>query len=213
MTSAGPLSRTLRACHASAVNRLPVEASGEGELQFRLRRCSCSYPGPTDDFGEAEEKIVAPLNREAAFVFQDHTPLNYVLAQVYVNTPAMGAQKQTKERAKAHADKTKDMLPNGAMAFAASTRTSTASSPSLAAIPFKPLADGDPFDLDLKGNSGETKFHFRLKEPRYDTPHHGAGAAAAGLLRSCSPTPLLQPPKEASASAGESATMAFFFPL
>jgi hypothetical protein len=131
----------------------PVEQRGDA-LHFRLLRCSTNLSGPTEGFRENDRRIVDALNREAAFVFRGHAPLNHVLAQIYANTPAAAAQKQSKAKISAHADKTKDMPDHGIMAFCTFYDGLDA---------LRPLAT-DPFDHGYKETSGLTRLHFRLKE-------------------------------------------------
>lgn len=137
----------------------PVEQEGE-ELRFRLLRCSTNLSGPTENFRANDRRIVDALNREAAFIFEDHAELNHVLAQVYANTPAAEEHKQTKAKISAHADKTKDMPANGIMAFCTFYDRLDK---------LRPLAT-DAFDYGHKGVSGLTKLHFRLKEPAAEHP-------------------------------------------
>lgn len=132
----------------------PVEEDAEG-LHFRLLRCSTNFAGPTENFRETDTRIVNALNREAAFLFEGHTPLNHVLAQIYHNTPTADGQKQSKAKISAHADKTKDMPTNGIMAFCTFYDRLDK---------LRPMID-DPFDYGHKGISGLARLHFRLKEP------------------------------------------------
>ncbi|MEU8778135.1 hypothetical protein [Streptomyces sp. NPDC048606] len=140
--------------HRSGIYLTPVTRSGD-ELRFRLLRCSTNLSGPTEGFRATDTQVVEALNREAAAVFRDHAPLNHVLAQIYHNTPATAERGQSKARISSHADKTKDMPAHGIMAFC----TFYEGLDGLA-----PLAR-DPFDLGVKGTSGLTRLHFRLKEP------------------------------------------------
>ncbi|MBP0017221.1 MAG: hypothetical protein J7647_06630 [Cyanobacteria bacterium SBLK] len=132
----------------------PVEQDGE-ELHFHLLRCSTNLSGPTENFRATDKYIVDALNQEAARIFQNHAPLNHVLAQIYHNTLAntATAQKQSKAKISAHADKTKDMPIDGIMAFCTFYD---------GLDKLQPLADG--FDYGYKGISGLTKLHFRLKK-------------------------------------------------
>ncbi|MFD8009537.1 hypothetical protein [Streptomyces sp. NPDC058955] len=139
--------------HRSGIYLTPVEEDG-GELHFRLLRCSTNLSGPTEGFGPTDEQIVEELNREAAAVFRGQAPLNHVLAQIYHNTLATAERKQSKARISAHADKTKDMPANGIMAFCTFYD---------GLDKLQPLAE-DPFDRGLKGVSGLTRLHFRLKD-------------------------------------------------
>ncbi|MFE0651149.1 hypothetical protein ACFVZH_21435 [Streptomyces sp. NPDC059534] len=140
--------------HRSGIYLTPVTRNGD-ELHFRLLRCSTNLSGPTDNFRPTDTRIVEALNHEAATVFRDHAPLNHVLAQIYHNTLATAERKQSKAKISAHADKTKDMPVNGIMAFCTFYDRLD---------PLRPLAE-DAFDYGVKGASGLTRLHFRLKEP------------------------------------------------
>lgn len=159
-----------------------VEQRGPAK-HFRLLRCSSNFSGPTVNFSATDRSIVEGLNEEAEHIFEGHSALNHVLAQVYHNRTkpaplgATAAQpKQTKAKIKAHADKTKDMPAGGIMAFCTfydaeelqsrlqpeqvqprSNRSSKGARPD-------PLAQlGDGFDFCHRGISGLTQLHFRLK--------------------------------------------------
>ncbi|MFC5753123.1 hypothetical protein [Actinomadura rugatobispora] len=140
--------------HRSGIYLTPVARHGD-ELHFRLLRCSTNLSGPTESFSPTDTRIVDALNREAAAVFRNQAPLNHVLAQTYHNTPATAERKQSKAKISAHADKTKDMPVNGIMAFCTFYDGLDR---------LQPLAV-DAFDYGVKGASGLTKLHFRLKEP------------------------------------------------
>ncbi len=140
--------------HRTGIYLTPVERDGES-LHFRLLRCSTNLSGPTENFRANDRHIVGALNLEAAHIFRGQAPLNHVLAQIYHNTPATDARKQTKARIKTHADKTKDMPRNGVMAFCTFYDQ-------LGEL--QPLA-GDAFDHGAGRTSGLTKLIFRLKEP------------------------------------------------
>ncbi|MEU8363232.1 hypothetical protein AB0C27_45185 [Nonomuraea sp. NPDC048882] len=141
--------------HRTGIYLTPVTRDGD-DLHFRLLRCSTNLSGPTETFSATDTRIVEALNAEAATVFQDHAPLNHVLAQIYHNTPAAAERKQSKAKISAHADKTKDMPANGIMAFCTFYD---------GLDKLRPL---DAFDHGLNGVSGLTKLHFRLKEPAED---------------------------------------------
>ncbi|MEV5974748.1 hypothetical protein [Streptomyces sp. NPDC051921] len=141
--------------HRRGIYLTPVTRDDDGALQFRLLRCSTNLSGPTEGFRPTDTHIVETLNREATAVFRDQAPLNHVLAQIYHNTLATAERKQSKARISAHADKTKDMPVNGIMAFCTFYDGLDA---------LRPLAE-DPFDHGVKGASGLTRLHFRLKEP------------------------------------------------
>jgi hypothetical protein len=139
--------------HRTGIYLTPVTQDGE-ELHFRLLRCSTNLSGPTENFRAIDRYIVDALNQEAASIFQNQAPLNHVLAQIYHNTPAAAAQKQSKAKISAHADKTKDMPVNGIMAFCTFYDRLDK---------LQPLTK-DAFDYGYKGVSGLTKLHFRLKD-------------------------------------------------
>ncbi len=140
--------------HRTGIYLTPVERQGE-ELHFRLLRCSTNFSGPTETFRENDSYIVDALNQEADIVFENHAPMNHVLAQVYHNTPASEQKKQTKAKISAHADKTKDMPTNGMMAFCTFYDQLNK---------LEPMAE-DPFDYGFKKSSGLTRLVFRLKPP------------------------------------------------
>ncbi|MEZ0112441.1 hypothetical protein ABH920_006463 [Catenulispora sp. EB89] len=139
--------------HRSGIYLTPVTQNTD-ELHFRLLRCSTNFSGPTENFRPTDTRIVEDLNREAAAVFRDPAALNHVLAQIYHNTLATAERKQAKAKISAHADKTKDMPVNGIMAFCTFYDQLDK---------LQPLAE-DSFDYGVKGVSGLTKLHFRLKE-------------------------------------------------
>ncbi|MES9601937.1 hypothetical protein [Actinomadura sp. NPDC000929] len=140
--------------HRSGIYLTPVTQRSDG-LHFRLLRCSTNLSGPTEGFRPTDTSIVEALNGEAAAVFRNQAPLNHVLAQIYHNTPAATERKQSKAKISAHADKTKDMPVNGIMAFCTFYDRLDR---------LRPLAE-DTFDYGVKGTSGLTRLHFRLKEP------------------------------------------------
>ncbi|GAA1932930.1 hypothetical protein [Kitasatospora viridis] len=148
--------------HRSGIYLTPVTRNDDDELHFRLLRCSTNLSGPTESFRPTDTQIVEALNREAAAVFRHQAPLNHVLAQIYHNTRATPERKQSKARISAHADKTKDMPANGIMAFCTFYD---------GLDKLQPLAD-DAFDHGLKGVSGLTRLHFRLKDSAAE--HDGA---------------------------------------
>ncbi|MFF9853385.1 hypothetical protein [Streptomyces litmocidini] len=137
----------------SGIYLTPVTRNGD-ELHFRLLRCSTNFSGPTESFRPTDMHIIEDLNHEADTVFRGHAPLNHVLAQIYHNTLATAERKQSKAKISAHADKTKDMPANGIMAFCTFYDRLDE---------LQPLAE-DPFDYGVKGVSGLTKLHFRLKD-------------------------------------------------
>lgn len=147
--------------HRSGIYLTPVTRHGDA-LHFRLLRCSTNLSGPTEDFGPTDTRIVEALNREAAALFRNQAPLNHVLAQIYHNTLATAGRKQSKAKISAHADKTKDMPANGIMAFCTFYD---------GLDKLRPLAE-DAFDYGVRGTSGLTRLHFRLKEPAENHENH-----------------------------------------
>ncbi|MCA9067844.1 MAG: alpha-ketoglutarate-dependent dioxygenase AlkB [Planctomycetaceae bacterium] len=143
--------------HRTGIYLSPVNQDGE-QLHFRLLRCSTNLSGPTENFRANDRHIVDALNLEAARIFQNHAPLNHVLAQVYHNTPANGDQKQTKAKIKLHSDKTKDMPENGIMAFCTFYDQ------------LNKLQPLDEFDYGYNNTSGLTKLSFRLKPQVAERP-------------------------------------------
>ncbi len=146
-----------RRAHRTGIYLTPVEKSGD-DLHFHLLRCSTNLSGPTENFRANDKRVVDALNIEADCIFENHAPLNHVLAQVYHNTPATTGQKQTKAKISAHADKTKDMPTNGIMAFCTFYDQLDKLQP----------IDNQGFDYGYKGRSGMTKLHFRLKKVAAD---------------------------------------------
>ena len=139
--------------HRQGIYLTPIQKHGE-ELHFRLLRCSTNLSGPTDNFRANDIHIVDALNQETAYIFENASPMNHVLAQIYPNVPASEGQKQTKAKISAHADKTKDMPVNAIMAFC------TFYDDLNKVCPLK----HDPFDYGYKNMSALTKLCFRVKE-------------------------------------------------
>lgn len=145
--------------HRTGIYLTPVEEQGNGDLHFRLLRCSSNLSGPTGNFRENDTHIVDTLNQEASCIFKNQAPLNHVLAQIYRNTPGDGYGKRgikdKKAKIKEHSDKTKDMPDNGLMAFVTFYDADGLNE-------LTPLAN-DPFDYGIGGTSALTKLVFRLK--------------------------------------------------
>lgn len=144
--------------HRTGIYLTPVEQDGD-DLHFRLLRCSTNFSGPTENFRATDAYVVNALNQEAARIFQNSTPLNHVLAQIYNNAPAIDGQKQTKAKISAHADKTKDMPENGIIVFCTFYDQLDK---------LEPL-ESDRFDYGYKDKSGLTKLVFKLKKPMAET--------------------------------------------
>ena len=139
--------------HRTGIYLTPIKQDGE-DLHFHLLRCSTNLSGATENFRAYDRYIVDALNQEAGFIFKNQAPLNHILAQIYHNTPAAPAQKQSKAKISAHADKTKDMPVNGIIAFCTFYDRLDK---------LDPLTK-DVFDYGYKDTSGLTKLHFRLKD-------------------------------------------------
>lgn len=92
------------------------EDAATGERTFKLLRCSTSFTNPTENLRPADEYILEVLNKMAAVNFHDSAPLDHVLAQQYVNVISEDGKARRGTIAD-HSDKTKDMAPNGIMAF------------------------------------------------------------------------------------------------
>jgi hypothetical protein len=86
------------------------------EIKFKLLRCSSNLNGPTDNFRDIDNDIIEQLNDLSKHFFDQPHDLNHVLAQIYENKIS-DDNKQKKAKIKAHSDKTKDMPPNGLIAF------------------------------------------------------------------------------------------------
>lgn len=92
-----------------------VEKCENGDLNFRLLRCSTNLDGPTENFKDTDNEIVKKANDFCEDFFTEKSDLNHVLAQIYQNSIVEGKEKKAK--IKDHSDKTKDMPTNGLMAF------------------------------------------------------------------------------------------------
>jgi hypothetical protein len=117
-------------------------------LHFNLLRCSTNLGGPTDNFRNIDREIVDKVNKMSKYFFDEKVELNHVLAQIYNNYTV--DQKEKKAKIKGHADKTKDMPPNGLMAFCTF---------------YKELPIDSKNDYMYKNNSVLTKLRFKLKLP------------------------------------------------
>lgn len=139
--------------HRTGIYLTRVERAGAA-LRFRLLRCSTNLAGPTENLRATDAHIVDAVEREAAFVFDAHAPLNHVLAQVYRNTAATAEHKQSKAKISSHADKTKDMPRDGVMAFCTFYDRLDGLKPS----------KSDAYDYVHRDVSGLTRLRFRRKE-------------------------------------------------
>ena len=123
-------------------------------LHFHLLRCSGNLSGPTDNFRATDRRILAALRDAARHLFAREVGLNHVLAQIYRNE-RLSPDKERKAKISAHADKTKDMAADGAMAFC-----SFYDPAELARLDPSP---NDPRDRGHRGQSGLMRLHFRRK--------------------------------------------------
>jgi hypothetical protein len=120
----------------------PVDGAVDA-LDFKLLRCSTNLAGPTVNRTPVDDFIIGAVSEVAAHNFVGAAELDHVLAQVYANAvdgddeaspdpvdrvsggsgSASGrpvpapTTRSRKARISAHSDKTKDMPPNGIMAF------------------------------------------------------------------------------------------------
>lgn len=84
-------------------------------VYFKLLRCSSNLNGPTENLKKIDRLILKKINDITPFYFLNCSEVNHVLAQTYHNTLVNNTEKKAK--IKEHSDKTKDMNPNGLMAF------------------------------------------------------------------------------------------------
>jgi hypothetical protein len=125
-------------------------------LHYHLLRCSSNFSGPTENFRQTDRKVMKTMNEVARYVFEKETNLNHVLAQIYENKKDSDADgKEKKAKIKAHSDKTKDMPPEGLIAFC--TFYDKTGFQHLKPSPT------DEYDWCYKGISGLTRLHFKLK--------------------------------------------------
>lgn len=89
----------------------PINEDKNGDLNFKLLRCSTNLSGPTEQCRATDYQIIGSLNNEAENVYNNPTTMNHVLAQIYWNTGT------NKARINKHSDKTKDMPKDSMMAF------------------------------------------------------------------------------------------------
>lgn len=86
-------------------------------VEFQMLRCSTNFEGPTEQFKDIDNYILANLNNIANMYFSNPATINHVLAQIYENTCATTDFTDKKAKIKKHSDKTKDMPHNGLIAF------------------------------------------------------------------------------------------------
>lgn len=94
---------------------VPLE---DGSRQFHLLRCSTNFEGPTEGFNDVDKRLLSQVNSAIDKHLPQCAHVNHVLAQLYHNSQGENGGKSTKAKIKRHADKTKDMEPNGVIAFA-----------------------------------------------------------------------------------------------
>lgn len=156
LTESNKPSQALRTgIYLSEVVRDEGDSSDDPALRFHLMRCSSNLSGPTDNFRATDRLIIEAINESAQKIFEREAQLNHVLAQIYTNHRT-SEQKQKKARIGAHSDKTKDMDPDGVMAFCSFYRGDE-----LAKLT---RSEVDPYDYVHKKVSGLTRLHFRLKK-------------------------------------------------
>lgn len=148
--------------HRKGIYLTHVNEDTKEDIHFNLLRCSSNFSGPTENFSVTDHSILKSLNETVQSDFDNSFPLNHVLAQVYINTPATQGVRQSKAKIKEHSDKTKDMPRNGVIAFCTFYTNLDR---------LKPM-DGDSLDYGLYGISGLTKLRFRLKSTFCTTPQN-----------------------------------------
>lgn len=136
---------------------LKEEIADEKEiLHYRLLRCSSNFSGPTDNFRNADYRIINILNDAVKYTFEQEINLNHVLAQIYENKIKTDeSSKDVKSKIKAHSDKTKDMPSEGIIAFCTFYDKSNFDK-------LKP-SEKDKYDWCYKNLSGLTRLQFKLK--------------------------------------------------
>ena len=155
LTESNKPSQALRTgIYLSEVTRAEGDQSDEPALHFHLMRCSSNLSGPTDNFRQSDRLVIGAINESAQQVFEREVKLNHVLAQIYTNR--QDSEKQTKARIGAHSDKTKDMHPDGVMAFCSFYQEEE--------LERLDRSDVDPYDRVYKKVSGLTRLHFKLKK-------------------------------------------------
>ena len=126
----------------------------DGDLHYRLLRCSTNFDGPTESFAQCDAAIVDDVDAIAELFFEDPAPLNHVLAQTYHNSVVDGADKKAK--IKRHSDKTEDMPCNGVIAFCTFYSKDVWSTTKASPV--------DRFDRVHGASSVLTRLLFRLKD-------------------------------------------------
>lgn len=130
-----------------------------GELLFHLLRCSSNLCGPTDNFRETDKTVVNMVNEMLPKFFNQQVQVNHVLAQIYYNVKKEDSAKEKKASIKAHSDKTKDMPPNGVIAFATFYDSSSI-------VDKEHLSAKNNYDVVYKGKKSIfTEMEFVLKDP------------------------------------------------
>lgn len=141
---------------------------GEHQIYFKLLRCSTNLSGPTDNFRDTDNAILARVNNAARQFFQDPPKLNHVLAQTYHNSVNENG-KERKAKISVHSDKTKDMPNNAIMAFCTFYKDfkpegNCFNGTTLTQAKRDPNSD-DPYDYRYKHDTTVlTKLRFRLKK-------------------------------------------------
>lgn len=132
------------------------------DIHFKLLRCSSNLSGPTENLKPIDRIILKKINDITPFYFSNSSVVNHILAQTYHNSIVNGSEKKAK--IKEHSDKTKDMDPNGLMAFCTFyQQTDMSDIPKLKVV--------DTFDKKINNYSIYTKLVWRLKPdaPNQDT--------------------------------------------
>lgn len=157
LTESNKASKALRkGIYLSEITKETAE-NGNESFHFNLLRCSSNLTGPTDNFRNADLKIINQLNECAERTFEYETRLNHALVQIYENKKkGTDSEKEVKAKIKAHSDKTKDMPKEGLIAFCTFYDDSNKEL-------LKP-SETDRFDLCYKQTGALARLYFKLKK-------------------------------------------------
>jgi len=147
----------------------------DSSIKFNLLRCSTNLDGPTDNFKQTDIGILDKLNHISRYFFTNPADLNHVLAQIYINTKSGGENHNSERKAKIkdHSDKTKDMPPNGLMAFCSFYENYSNGNFHDSRLHEENVvkSKSDSFDWVYNESSVLTRLRFRLKSEVIDTQY------------------------------------------
>lgn len=144
-------SNKVTASYRKGIYITDVSQNNDGDIAFKLLRCSTNLEGPTDNFRKSDHDIIRKVKNFCKYIFTQEADLNHVLAQVYDNQIVNGKNKKAK--ISAHSDKTKDMTENGVMAFCSFYSYSTYEPKKLTHLKFKRKNSDEVFNITLYPNS------------------------------------------------------------